>query len=309
MSNEITKFDKKTLEVVEQQISEYQKNGQIHFPANYSPQNALKSAFLVLQETLDRDKKPVLQTCTKESIAYSLLNTVIQGLSPAKKQIYFIPYGNKLSAMRSYHGTKAVVKRLTNVVDINAEVIYSNDIFEMQIVSARKVVVKHEQNFQNIDSSKIVGAYCIIEYKDKNNEKQEYIEIMNKQQIDKAWSKSKTGASVAKEFPEDMCKRTVINRASKHFVNTSDDSDLLIDAFHKSSGADFEDTAQNEVINNANKEVFDGDFEEVDETKPEPQAETPAKKEPKKTVKKEAETPAEKAGELFSGEQKPSFAD
>jgi recombination protein RecT len=308
MSNEITRFDKKTLEVVEQQISEYQKNGQIHFPANYSPQNALKSAFLVLQETLDRDKKPVLQTCTKESIAYSLLNTVIQGLSPAKKQIYFIPYGNKLSAMRSYHGTKAVVKRLTNVIDINAEVIYSSDIFEMQIVSARKVIIKHEQNFQNIDSSKIVGAYCIIEYKDKNNEKQEYIEIMNKQQIDKAWSKSKTGASVAKEFPEDMCKRTVINRASKHFVNTSDDSDLLIDAFHKSSGADFEDTAQNEVINNANKEVFDGDFEEVDEIKPEPQAETPAKKEPKKTVKKEAETPAEKAGELFN-EQKPSFAD
>jgi len=309
MSNEIIRFDKKTLEVVEQQISEYQKNGQIHFPANYSPQNALKSAFLVLQETLDRDKKPVLQTCTKESIAYALLNTVIQGLSPAKKQIYFIPYGNKLSAMRSYHGTKAVVKRLTNVIDINAEVIYSSDIFEMQIVSARKVIIKHEQNFQNIDSSKIVGAYCIIEYKDKNNEKQEYIEVMNKQQIDKAWSKSKTGASVAKEFPEDMCKRTVINRAAKHFVNTSDDSDLLIDAFHKSSGADFEDTAQNEVINNANKEVFDGDFEEIEETKTEPQPETKEKKEPKKVVKKEAETPAEKAGELFNGEQKPPFAD
>lgn len=309
MSNEITRFDKKTLEMVELQIADYQKNGQIHFPGNYSPQNALKSAFLVLQETLDRDKKPVLQTCTKESIAYSLLNTVIQGLSPAKKQIYFIPYGNKLSAMRSYHGTKAVVKRLTNVIDINAEVIYSNDIFEMQIVSARKVVVKHEQNFQNIDSSKIVGAYCIIEYKDKNNEKQEYIEIMNKQQIDKAWSKSKTGASVAKEFPEDMCKRTVINRAAKHFVNTSDDSDLLIDAFHKSSGAEFEDTVQNEVVNNANKEVFDGDFEEVDETKPEPQTKNKEKKEPKKAVKKEAETTTEKANELFNGEQKPSFAD
>jgi len=102
-----------------------------------------------------------------------------------------------------------------------------------------------------------------------------------------------------------MCKRTVINRAAKHFVNTSDDSDLLIDAFHKSSGADFEDTAQNEVINNANKEVFDGEFEEVKETTPE----TPAQKEPKKTVKKEAEAPAEKAGELLSGEQKPSFAD
>ena len=308
MSNEITRFDKKTLEVVEQQISEYQKNGQIHFPANYSPQNALKSAFLVLQETLDRDKKPVLQTCTKESIAYSLLNTVIQGLSPAKKQIYFIPYGNKLSAMRSYHGTKAVIKRLTNVIDINAEVIYYSDIFEMEIISGRKVIKKHEQNFKNIDSTKIVGAYCIIEYKDKNNEKQEYIEVMNKQQIDKAWSKSKTGASVAKEFPEDMCKRTVINRAAKHFVNTSDDSDLLIDAFHKSSGAEFEDTTQNEVINNANKEIFDGDFEEVEETKPEPQAETSTKKEPKKAVKKEAETPAEKASELFN-EQTPPFAD
>ena len=56
---------------------------------------------------------------------------------------------------------------------------------------------------------------------------------------------------------------------------------------------------------NANTEKF----EEVDKTKPEPQAETPAKKESKKAVKKEAETTTEKANELFNGEQKPSFAD
>lgn len=58
----------------------------------------------------------------------------------------------------------------------------------------------------------------------------------------------------------------------------------------------------------ANTQIFDGEFEEVDETKPEPHAEAPAKKEPKKAMKKEAETPAKKAGELFN-EQKPSFAD
>ena len=83
-------------------ITDFQRDKVLSLPKDYSPENALKSAFLILQETVDRDKKPVLTACTRESIASCLLDMVVQGLSPMKKQCYFIAYGNKLQMSRSY---------------------------------------------------------------------------------------------------------------------------------------------------------------------------------------------------------------
>src|SRR5674536_295802 len=105
-------------------VKDLEKTNDINFPVNYSYSNALKSAWLMLNETVDRDKKPVLQTCTESSIMNVLLDMTIQGLSPAKKQCYFIAYGKKLTLSRSYMGTVAVVKRLKGVKDVKAYVIY-----------------------------------------------------------------------------------------------------------------------------------------------------------------------------------------
>ncbi|NLV81872.1 MAG: recombinase RecT, partial [Synergistaceae bacterium] len=74
-------------------LHELEATGQLIFPPNYAVGNALKSAYLILQETKDKDGRPVLETCTKTSIANSLLDMVIQGLNPVKKQCYFIPFG------------------------------------------------------------------------------------------------------------------------------------------------------------------------------------------------------------------------
>ena len=73
-----------------QKLNAYQEAGAIHFPANYSPQNALQSAWLVLQTVKDKNRRPALEVCTKASIANALLYTVISGLSPAKNQVYFL---------------------------------------------------------------------------------------------------------------------------------------------------------------------------------------------------------------------------
>ena len=48
---------------------------------------------------------------------------VTQGLSPAKTQCYFIPYGNTVKLNRSYFGTMKVVKQLPEVKDIYAQII------------------------------------------------------------------------------------------------------------------------------------------------------------------------------------------
>jgi len=241
-------------------VKDLEKQGGLQFPASYSYQNALKSAWLILQETVDRDKKPVLQTCSKTSIYNALLNMTIQGLSPAKKQCYFIAMGGQLQLMRSYMGTVAVTKRLKAVSDVKAYCIYEGDEFETEfnLDDATLNITKFNPKFENIDNTKIKGAFAVVIGPDGPI----YTEIMNIAQIKMAWSKSRTGGQVHKDFAEEMAKKTVINRACKMFANTSDDSDILIEAFNDSDkeyelGETIETNVQAEIKVKANTKEID----------------------------------------------------
>ncbi len=129
----VTIQEKNITEEVLARVQDLNKKGDLVIPQGYSAENALKSAYLILSETLDRDKKPVLQSCSKASIANALLDMVIQGLSPAKKQCYFIPYGGKLQLSRSYLGTVAATKRLKGVKNVVANIIYEGDEFAYEL--------------------------------------------------------------------------------------------------------------------------------------------------------------------------------
>ena len=127
-------------------IQKFEKNGQIFFPNNYSPENALKNAWLKLQEVKDRNGNLALNVCTKPSIANALLNMVIQGLNPMKNQCYFIPYGDQLTLSRSYFGTIAVAKQFGEIIDITAEVIYEEDEVETEIEHGKTIITKHKRS-------------------------------------------------------------------------------------------------------------------------------------------------------------------
>jgi recombination protein RecT len=71
---------------------------------------------------------------------------------------------------------------------------------------------------------------------------------MTKKEIDKSWSKTKAYKNtVQQDFSQEMAKRTVINRAAKMFVNTSDDSDLMVDAISRTTGNEYEDDERKDV--------------------------------------------------------------
>lgn len=261
-------------------VNHFKETGELAFPENYSPENALKSAFLVLQETETRDKKPVLEVCTRESIANSLLEMVIQGLSPMKKQCDFIAYGRKLTMQREYHGTIALAKRFGGVKDANAEVIYEGDSFKYEVDpdTGKKRIIEHKQDFNNIDNDKIVGAYAVLTFKDES--KSPYLEIMNMKQIRLAWAQGPTkGQSPAhRNFPDEMSKKTVINRACKLFISSSDDSALVL--AEKVSGKkenEVEDTdaevlqIEAEIKEKANKDEVSFEDEEPQEPANEPE--------------------------------------
>jgi len=244
---------------VEGEISRLTNSRRLVLPKNYSAENALKAACLILQETVDKDKRPVLQVCTKDSIANTLYNMVVQGLNPAKKQCYFIANGNKLSLMRSYFGSVAVAKQVDEeLVEIIAEVVYEGDAFEYEIKRGKKIVTKHSQSIQNIDKKKIISAYAIAVYSD-NTEK---TEIMTMEQIKTAWTKSRMNISDSKsvhsQFTEDMSKRTVTNKICKKIINESDDHNLAIkEAYNLTDRELAEQEVIEKIETNANKELID----------------------------------------------------
>jgi len=270
---EVLKKENTAVSVVEKNITDEVLNkikaldngGNLQFPPNYSYANALKSAWLKLQTVENKNHNKALDFCSKVSIANSLLDMVIQGLTPAKNQGYFIMYDKELRFSRSYMGTVAVTKRLKGIKDVFANVIYKDDTFQYKInhENGLKEIVKHDQDFMNIDNSKIVGAYAIVVRDNEPN----YIEVMNMNQIKVSWNQgASNGQSPAhKNFAEEMAKKTVIQRACKLFFNTSDDSEILIDAINRTTEAEYisVDQAQDDVKKIAN--VQEIDFSETSE--------------------------------------------
>lgn len=273
-------------------IEEFQKTGGMVLPKDYSVENHMKSAWLILQATTDRNGQQALAICTKESIANALLDMVLQGLAVSKKQGYFIVYGNKLEFQRSYFGTIALAKRTGGIKgEPVANVIYEGDEFVYTIdpKTARIAIVKHEQRIDNIDNNKIKGAYALVTMADGTTQ----VTIMSMAQIRAAWGQGATkGNSPAhKNFAEEMAKKTVIGRACKAVINSSDDAWLYDD---KNDDMDADNaTRQREATTGATKQiVVDAEnYEEIETTA------TPAPEQPAATVQPDAAQASEASEE------------
>ena len=232
MSYELTQ--KQITSSVAARIGEMQNEGLMIAP-NYSVSNALSSAYYALKNS---NSGNLLQQCTQDSVYNALLEMVTQGLSPAKKQCYFIKYGSDVQLRMSYFGTIKVTKDLQEVKDVTANVVYEGDTLDVAVENGRKKLVKHETDWRNADNP-IIAAYCIITRTDG----EEFFEVMTKKQIDKSWSKAKT-KNVQIDFSDQMAMRTVINRAAKMFINTSNDSDLFAGAINNTIADEYDNGRQ-----------------------------------------------------------------
>jgi recombination protein RecT len=255
-------------------IKQTQEGGEGQFPKNYSPVNALNSAWLYLSEAVDKDSHPVLTVCTPASVGQALLKMLTNGLSVIKDQCHFIAYGGKLECSISYHGKELIAKRAGGVKNVSASAIYEGDefSFEVDAETGNKRITQHKQTLESIgDGTKIKGAYCTVDYNDGRRE----LTIMTKPQIHAAWNQRKgNGLTPAHtKFPDEMACKTVRNRALKHAASTSDDAHLFDD-----DNDDSETTAKagqnSEAKYKANSVSMD--FDEHEEISSKPTAEPKA---------------------------------
>lgn len=280
---------------VAQKVQRMVEDNQINIPDNYSIVNAVQAAYFKLTEVDFKKKTALIDTATTESVAFALQDMAIQALSVAKNQGYFIVYGDKMQFSRSYHGTQAVIKRMSGVKDIWANVIWKGEELVVEYNERGQLAFKaHTVDWKAATGNKddIEGAYCIIEREDGV----QFLTVMTMEEIKTSWSQSSM-ATVQNKYPQEMAKRTVINRAAKAFINTSDDSDLFIGAINRTTENEFENERKEinpeaEIKKNANTEDLDIKVDKpiidmpVSKDEPVP-VNKPTQEEPKKTVENE----------------------
>lgn len=206
-----------------------QAQGALDVPQNYSVANALKSAYLILLETKtskSSGEKPVLEYCTPESISTALLDMVVQGLNPAKNQCYFIPYGKKLSMIKSYLGTIAITKRLPEVKDVKGYAVYKGDNLKLgfDFKTGRTTIEEYVPSLDR-KATDLVGALAVVIGSDEIL----HVEYMTMDQVRSAWAQGdmKGNSPAHKNFSDQMAIKTVIKRACKVYANTSDDQSMV----------------------------------------------------------------------------------
>lgn len=259
-------------------IETFQKSGELTLPKDYNPENALKSAYILLSDP----KNDILSKCSKESVAEALLKMVVYGVSPIKKQCYFIPYGDKLECSISYAGNIVTAKRYGKLKSIKANAIFEGDEFEFEVdaVTGRRKVIKHKQTLESVGSNKVKGAYAVYELTDGTID----VEVMSISQIQAAWGQggSKGNSPAHRNFMDQMACKTVINRACKLLISSSDDS-VLYDPLEDDKVIDVtSENVQHEIKTEANKEPLNFDtiaedikVEDVQIVSPEGEAEQP----------------------------------
>ncbi|MEI6865540.1 RecT family recombinase [Flavicella sp.] len=270
-NTEVTTIKKDISVQVLEKIDSFQQSGELTLPKDYKVENALKSAYIILADP----KNNLLKKCTTESVAEALLKMVIYGVSPIKKQCYFIPYGDKLDCSISYAGNISIAKRYGGLQWIKGNAIFKGDefAFEVDQKTGRRKLINHLQTLESIGSADIIGAYAVYELTDGSMD----MEVMNITQIKTSWNQggSKGGSPAHKNFPDQMAIKTVLNRACKLLISSSDDS-VLYDPLEEEKIDVQKSDVNQEIEKNANKESISFDnVEEAVVVEEEPKVELP----------------------------------
>ena len=188
----------------------------------------------------DKNGRPAFDVCSPGSIFSAFKRMFLQGLSVARNQCYFIVRGDQLQMMRSYFGTQTVLRRFFPHFRVNANVIHQGDTYSIEYDETNKFhcVSNHQVTLESLDKP-IIAAYGNIV--DTETGEQIYGLIMTKAEIDKCWSKGQTH-NVQNDFPQEMAKRTLINRMCKNYINSPEAkvSSEVVEAFNATTADEYE---------------------------------------------------------------------
>ena len=221
--------------IVARQIDELTSQGRLVFPADYSVQNALASARLMLLTTEDSNRKRVLDqngrgtgVVTDASICAAVLSMCVQGLNPDKKQCYFIVHGDQLCMRRSYFGEQSLAIRAKPGCKPWADSIRKGEVVTTKKVMTSEGFIEIIESHEGITAPRnpeIVGGYAGITDSSGNFFA---FAMFDMPRIHKSWMQSPLyNKGFQEKFPEEAVKRTMLRYVCKGIYNTSSDALLL----------------------------------------------------------------------------------
>ena len=195
-------------------------------PKDYNYVNAVKATMLKLQEVKDKNGKPALEVCTPASIQSALFAMVVKGLDVSKNQAYLVVYNDKLQLQESYFGKVLQVKRIFPEWEPRPNIVHEGDTFKYAVnpETGRRELVEHTQSLENLDKP-IVGGYIYLPCADGGKD----LYCMTYKQIVVAWNKSRSGGATAKQFPEKMAMKTLVNSGCTMVINSTPSQSNIAD--------------------------------------------------------------------------------
>lgn len=195
-------------------------------PKDYNYVNAVKATMLKLQEVKDKNGKPALEVCTPSSIQSALFAMVVKGLDVSKNQAYLVCYGQQLQLQESYFGKVLQVKRIFPDWEPRPNIVHEGDTFKYAVnpETGRRELVEHTQSLENLDKP-IVGGYIYLPCADGGKD----LYCMTYKQIVAAWNKSRSGGATAKQFPEKMAMKTLVNSGCTMVINSTPSQSNIAD--------------------------------------------------------------------------------
>lgn len=195
-------------------------------PKDYNYVNAVKATMLKLQEVKDKNGKPALEVCTPASIQSALFSMVVKGLDVSKNQAYLVCYGQQLQLQESYFGKVLQVKRIFPEWEPRPNIVHEGDTFKYAVnpETGRRELVEHTQSLENLDKP-IVGGYIYLPCADGGKD----LYCMTIKQIMASWSKSRSGGATAKQFPEKMAMKTLVNSGCTMVINSTPSQSNIAD--------------------------------------------------------------------------------
>lgn len=153
-----------------------------------------------------------LASLPSDSVMQSVYNVALTGLSlnPVLKQAYLVPFKGKCTLMPGYQGLVKIITDGGAVTNVQADVVYEGDEFEITKGSDPSVI--HRPKFT---SDELKGAYAIAYLKDGGIQ----VEFMTKKELLTIKGRSQAGSSGSSPWATDfseMCRKTVIRRLYKY---------------------------------------------------------------------------------------------
>lgn len=195
-------------------------------PKDYNYVNAVKATMLKLQDVKDKNGKPALEVCTPSSIQSALFSMVVKGLDVSKNQAYLVCYGQQLQLQESYFGKVLQVKRIFPEWEPRPNIVHADDTFKYTVNpdTGRRELVEHTQSLENLDKP-ILGGYIYLPCADGGKD----LYCMTIKQIMASWSKSRSGGATAKQFPEKMAMKTLVNSGCTMVINSTPSQSNIAD--------------------------------------------------------------------------------